>query len=127
MIRIARMTPTIPRGTIIGERVGGPPLTEAEHFHKCEAGGGWSICAISARCSMNRCPIRPAIKRSSPKKIRPRFPEARSHTACGVHPAVLPTWFHIATTAADVKLLTAARLAICADCGYHRASFQAHA
>jgi hypothetical protein len=30
--KVARMTPTIPRGTIIGERVGGPLLTEAEHF-----------------------------------------------------------------------------------------------
>jgi hypothetical protein len=27
------------------------------------------------------------------KKIRPRFPEARSYTARGVHPAALPSWF----------------------------------
>jgi hypothetical protein len=25
----------------MGKRTGGPPLTEAEHFHKCEACGGW--------------------------------------------------------------------------------------
>jgi hypothetical protein len=30
-----------PRGTIIGKVTGGPPLTEAEHFWKCEACGGW--------------------------------------------------------------------------------------
>jgi hypothetical protein len=36
MTKIARMTRTIPRGTVMGERVGGPPLTEAEHFWKCE-------------------------------------------------------------------------------------------
>jgi hypothetical protein len=41
MTKIARMTRTIPRGTVMGERVGGPPLTEAEHFWKCEACGGW--------------------------------------------------------------------------------------
>jgi hypothetical protein len=41
MTKIARMTPTIPRGTIMGKRTGGPPLNEAEHFHKCEACGGW--------------------------------------------------------------------------------------
>jgi hypothetical protein len=41
MTKIARMTRTIPRGTVIGKRTGGPPLTEAEHFHKCEACGGW--------------------------------------------------------------------------------------
>jgi hypothetical protein len=41
MTKIARMTPTIPRGTITGKRTGGPPLSEAEHFHKCEACGGW--------------------------------------------------------------------------------------
>jgi hypothetical protein len=40
MTKIARMTPTIPRGTIMGERTGGPPLSEAEHFHKCAACGG---------------------------------------------------------------------------------------
>jgi hypothetical protein len=41
MTKIARMTPTIPRGTIMGKRTGGPPLSEAEHFHKCAACGGW--------------------------------------------------------------------------------------
>ena len=41
MTKVARMTPTIPRGTVIGKRTGGPPLTETEHFHKCEACGGW--------------------------------------------------------------------------------------
>jgi hypothetical protein len=25
----------------MGERIDGPPLSEAEHFHKCEACGGW--------------------------------------------------------------------------------------
>jgi hypothetical protein len=40
-IKITRITPTIPRGTIIGKRTGGPPLSEAEHFHKCEACGDW--------------------------------------------------------------------------------------
>jgi len=41
MTKIARMTPTIPRGTIVGKRTGGPPLSEAEHFHKCAACVGW--------------------------------------------------------------------------------------
>jgi hypothetical protein len=40
-VKIARITPTIPRGTIICKGTGGPPLSEAEHFHKCEACGGW--------------------------------------------------------------------------------------
>jgi hypothetical protein len=31
----------IPRGKIIGKQVGGPPLSEAEHYFKCEACGGW--------------------------------------------------------------------------------------
>jgi hypothetical protein len=35
------VTPTIPRGKIIGKQTGGPPLTEAEHFLKCEMCGGW--------------------------------------------------------------------------------------
>ena len=30
-----------PRGTFIGERVGGPPLNEAENYFKCETCGGW--------------------------------------------------------------------------------------
>jgi hypothetical protein len=40
-IPIARMTRTIPRRTVVDERIGGPPLTEAKHFWKCEACGGW--------------------------------------------------------------------------------------
>ena len=35
------MTPPVPRGSVIGMVTGGPPLTEAEHFLKCEACGGW--------------------------------------------------------------------------------------
>jgi hypothetical protein len=31
----------IPRGKIIGKQVGGSPLSEAEHYSKCEACGGW--------------------------------------------------------------------------------------
>jgi hypothetical protein len=41
MTEIARMTPTIPRGKIIGKRMGEPPLSQAERVHKCEARGGW--------------------------------------------------------------------------------------
>jgi len=35
------MTPPIPRGKIIGKQVGGPPLSDTDHFWKCEACGGW--------------------------------------------------------------------------------------
>ena len=41
MTKIAHTTPIIPRGTVIGKRTGGPPLSEAEHFYKCEACRGW--------------------------------------------------------------------------------------
>jgi hypothetical protein len=41
MTKIASMTPPIPRGTVIGRRVGVQPIDEAEHFFKCEACGGW--------------------------------------------------------------------------------------
>jgi hypothetical protein len=41
MTKIGRITPTIPRGRIIGKQTGGPPLTEAQLFFKCEAFGGW--------------------------------------------------------------------------------------
>ena len=37
MIKIASMTPPVPRGKIIGKPVGGPPLSETGHFWKCEA------------------------------------------------------------------------------------------
>jgi hypothetical protein len=37
----SRMTATIPRGKIInGKQTDGPPLSEAEHFWKCDACGG---------------------------------------------------------------------------------------
>jgi hypothetical protein len=31
----------MPRGVVIGKVDGDPPLSEAEHFWKCEACGGW--------------------------------------------------------------------------------------
>jgi hypothetical protein len=34
MTRIATMTPPIPRGTVIGRRVGVQPTDDAEHFWK---------------------------------------------------------------------------------------------
>jgi hypothetical protein len=30
-----------PRGTCMGERVGGRALTEAEHYFRCDKCGGW--------------------------------------------------------------------------------------
>ena len=105
MIKIARMTPTIPRGAIIGKQTGGPPLSEAEHFWKCETCGGWSTCAISARCSTmrNRCRIPPAIRHNGSKKSGPEniLPEARSHTARDV--LVRPSSLHLAIVIGAVK------------------------
>jgi hypothetical protein len=40
--KIASMTPLIAAREIIGTQVDGPPLSEAEHFWKCEACGGKS-------------------------------------------------------------------------------------
>ena len=37
------------------------------------------------------------------QKNQPRFPEADSHAARGVHPAMLPSWFYIVTVIAAVK------------------------
>jgi hypothetical protein len=39
MTKIASMT-GIPRGTVIGRRIGGQPTDEAEHFFKFEMCGG---------------------------------------------------------------------------------------
>jgi hypothetical protein len=41
MTKIASMTPPVARAKIIGKQVGGPPLSETDHFWKCEACGGW--------------------------------------------------------------------------------------
>jgi hypothetical protein len=53
MTKIASMT-GIPRGTVIGRRIGGQPTDEAEHFFKFEMCGGRFDSAISARCSIMR-------------------------------------------------------------------------
>jgi hypothetical protein len=50
----------IPRGTVIG-KVDGPPLTEAEHFWKCEFCGGW----FDIRTTRDRYRTRRAIKCSN--------------------------------------------------------------
>jgi hypothetical protein len=78
-----------PTRQIIGTQTGGLPLSEAEHSWKCEACGGWfDMRDLGARCwtMKNRCRIRRAIRCNS-SKISPRFPEGRSLTARGVHPA----------------------------------------
>ena len=31
----------IPRGTIFGRQAGNPPKSDAEHFIRCPASGGW--------------------------------------------------------------------------------------
>jgi hypothetical protein len=41
MAKIASVTQLIPRGTIIGRRVGVQPTDEAEHFFRCELCGGF--------------------------------------------------------------------------------------
>ena len=72
----------IPRGKYIGERVGGPPKDDAEHFIRCpKYATAGSICAIWARCSSTkaRCRIRAKISCCSeamlmvPTQPRPTF------------------------------------------------------
>jgi hypothetical protein len=41
MTKIASMMPKIRRGQIISKVTDGPPLSEAEHFWKCEQCGGY--------------------------------------------------------------------------------------
>jgi hypothetical protein len=41
MAKVTNIMPKIPRGKIIGKQIGGAPLSEAEHFWKCEACGGY--------------------------------------------------------------------------------------
>jgi hypothetical protein len=41
MTAIMPMDEPRPRGTVIGERVGGAPLDEGENFFKCNKCGGW--------------------------------------------------------------------------------------
>ena len=40
MAKIASMTQPIPRGIVMGKRVGVQPIDEAEHFFRCDACGG---------------------------------------------------------------------------------------
>jgi hypothetical protein len=57
MTKIARMTPTIPRGTIIGKLASGPPLSTPNTFTNAKRAAAGLICAISVLCSTtkNRC------------------------------------------------------------------------
>jgi hypothetical protein len=41
MTAIMTMDEPRPRGTVFGEHVGGPRLSEAEHFRKCPLCGGY--------------------------------------------------------------------------------------
>jgi hypothetical protein len=62
----------IPRGKYLGERVGGPPKDEAEHFVRCPACDGWiAIAVISAKCSSTKghCRIRRRINHNDTRAI----------------------------------------------------------
>jgi len=39
-VKIASLEDPFPRGTIMGQQVSGPRLSEAEHFRKCPLCGG---------------------------------------------------------------------------------------
>jgi hypothetical protein len=41
MTAIMRIEEPRPRGTCMGERVGGPPLDETENYIRCDKCGGW--------------------------------------------------------------------------------------
>jgi hypothetical protein len=41
MTAIMPMDEPRPRGSVIGERVGGAPVDEGENFFKCDKCGGW--------------------------------------------------------------------------------------
>jgi hypothetical protein len=43
------MVTEIPRGTVIGRRIGGQPTDEAEHFSNLKCAATGLTCAISAR------------------------------------------------------------------------------
>jgi hypothetical protein len=49
--KIVSMTQPIPRGTVIGKRVGVQPIDEAEHFSDAKRAAVGSTCAISRRYS----------------------------------------------------------------------------
>jgi hypothetical protein len=40
-MKIASMEDPFPRGTVIGRQITGSPLSEAEHFRKCQLCGGY--------------------------------------------------------------------------------------
>jgi hypothetical protein len=61
------MVTEIPRGTVIGKRIGGQPTDEAEHFFKFEMCGDWfDMRDLGAVLEHEEpLPIRHVIKRSS--------------------------------------------------------------
>jgi hypothetical protein len=69
---------------------------QADTRPSLKTGGSFPTVRLSSRCDIYRLRtdghhfghLTPPLK-----KIRPRFPEARSYTARGVHSAVLPSWF----------------------------------
>jgi hypothetical protein len=58
-----------PRGTVMGERVGGPPLDEGENFFKCGKCGGWFDARDLAglKITRARCRTRRAIELNEPR------------------------------------------------------------
>jgi len=102
LTKIASMTPPIPRGKIIGKQVGGPPLSDTDHFWKCEACGGWfdmrDLGAVLSRGATAASVVRSSAVASQGHQrsvVMRRRDERGTICACqvrGHHEAALDGW-----------------------------------
>jgi hypothetical protein len=85
-----------------------PHPPQSGHFRKCSGSlKGGPLTSLPMQLPRGRgSPIFIIAVICTPQKISPRFPEARSDMARGVHPAAPPSWFHIVTVIGAVKRWT---------------------
>ena len=105
MTKIARMTPTIPRGTVIGKRTGGLPLSEADHFHKCEACGRWfDMRDLGAVLDHEEALPHPGFC-NGPRRVNPllRYPLAGDLLLSGIGAGPSPDGVHERNRSANLR------------------------
>jgi hypothetical protein len=56
-MKIASMEEPLPRGTVIGRQISGPPLSEAEHFKRCPVCGGYVDMRDLVWCEDHQGPL----------------------------------------------------------------------
>jgi hypothetical protein len=75
---------SLPQGKFLGKRLGDPPTSEADHFIRCPACGGWIDCRDLAQVSEHEGPLPHPAQDGDGFAWRQDCLTCRTHWSCSV-------------------------------------------